>query len=122
MEFLLLWSGEVRGMRKARIPAVPATGFLSRTDERGALVAPKRDAIRAALPKRLRPAFDRAHLADAASRIGEANGRQSALFYDLVSADDRPITRLYLQPLDADWRDRRRAGAPTSILAEETRP
>lgn len=101
MEFLLLWSGEILGMRKTRIPSEPCMGLLHRIDEAGVPVAPSRTAINGALPTRLRPAFERAHLSEARLDQPKMGQRQPPLFYDLWSANHKPITRLYLQPLDA---------------------
>lgn len=101
MEFLLLWSGEVRGMRKTRIPSEPCVGLLHRLDETGAPVVPSRSAINDALPTRLRPAFERAHLSQARFDTPKMGQRQPPLYYDLWRANYKPIARIYLQPLDA---------------------
>jgi len=92
MEYLLLWSGQIRGMRKARIPAVDAPGMVGHIGPRG-LVNPDPAAVRATLPFRFRKAFDRAAVwynrhhdaGPAVIRLADRRGR--------------PIATLYLQPL-----------------------
>lgn len=111
MDFFLLWSGEVAGMRKARIPATPCKGFLHRIDETGAAVVPDRSTIAEALPARLRPAFERAPMTEVKDIGGGRSKRQPPLMFDLCRADGSWITRLYLQPLDAKFADRRAGGA-----------
>jgi len=93
-EYLLLWSGECRGMNKTRIPAVPATGFLH---DNG--LAPCRDAIRENLPARLRPAFARSAMSRRAGAIARAFGDDKPLIFALHNARGKWITNLYLQPL-----------------------
>lgn len=107
MEFLLLWSGDVKGMRKTRIPAITCQGFLQRHDETGAAVVPDRLAIAEALPARLRAAFDRAQMTEVKAIGGQKCRRQLPLMFDLCRSDGSWITRLYLQPLDAAFRDTR---------------
>ena len=101
MDFLLLWSGDVRGMKKAIIPSVPCKGFLHRIDEAGAAVVPDVDAIVEALPKRLKPAFERAGMTEVKDGRGAGVKPQGPLMFDLCRADGSWITRLYLQPLDS---------------------
>ncbi len=107
MQFLLLWSGKVDGMRKARIPSEPCAGFLHRIDETGAAVVPDRAAISGALPARLRPALDRAQMTEVKEIGGQTCRRQPPLMFDLCRSDGSWITRLYLQPLDAAFKDNR---------------
>ncbi len=107
MEFLLLWSGDVRGMRKARIPSDPCRGFLHCIDETGAAVVPSRGAINEALPPRLRAAFARSAMCQVAYDEGMRGQRQSPLLFDLCRANGAWITRLYLQPLDTAVAPRR---------------
>lgn len=104
MRYLLLWSGDVPGMYKARIPALPCKGLLHSIDEHGAAVVPCRDAIREALPRRLRPAFDRSQACQlsAPGSPFDARGRQRPLIYDLLNTRLKCIARLYLQPLTPD--------------------
>lgn len=94
MEYLLLWSGIVRGMRKARIPAISSRGITGHL-AKGQLVTPCKDSIRAALPFRFRAAFDRdssvwfdKHKPDYPCRIHLTNRRGKAM------------VTLYLQPLN----------------------
>lgn len=58
-EYLLLWSGHMYGMRKARIPAIENPGICGhwRGDK---CFVPDRDALRTALPFRYRGMLDRA--------------------------------------------------------------
>lgn len=107
MDFLLLWSGEVDGMRKARIPSEPCRGFLHRLDETGAAVVPNCAVIAEALPDRLRPAFERAQMTEVKAVGGQKCKRQLPLMFDLCRNDGSWITRLYLQPLDAMFADQR---------------
>ncbi len=106
MEFLLLWSGDVRGMRKARIPSIPCLGFLHRLDDEGVAVVPDSAAIGEALPARLRPAFGRARMTEVKSIGGQRCKQQPPLMFDLCRLDGSRITRLYLQPLDAVFTDK----------------
>ncbi|MBG6172697.1 hypothetical protein IWQ55_000276 [Labrenzia sp. EL_208] len=96
MKYLLLWSGDVKGMRKAEISAVRAdlSGHL---DEKGEIVRPCPEEVRAALPYRFRHAF----------------GKSTGMFWFLEHKPDYPATltvrgyrgrelvRLVLQPLRA---------------------
>lgn len=110
MDFFLLWSGEVAGMHKARIPATPCKGFLHRVDETGAAVVPDISAIAEALPSRLRTAFERAPMTEVKDIGGKQCRRQPPLMFDLCRLDGSWITRLYLQPLDAHFAAQRRNG------------
>lgn len=110
MDFLLLWSGDVAGMRKARIPSEPCRGFLHRLDETGAAVVPDCSEIGEVLPARLRAAFDRAQMTEVKDVGGRVCRRQPPLMFDLCRKDGSWITRLYLQPLDAKFADRRGGG------------
>ncbi len=93
MEYLLLWSGDCKGMRKARIPAIPAQGITGHVGRYG-LIVPDCDAIRKALPARLRKAFDRAggFWFDKMSNISPAA-------MSLADRRGKPIVTLYLQPI-----------------------
>lgn len=101
MDFLLLWSGDVRGMNKAVIPSATCSGFLHRIDEKGDAVVPDVGAIAEALPHRLRPAFERAPMTEVKTIGGQCRKCQSPLMFDLCRIGGSWITRLYLQPLDA---------------------
>lgn len=101
MDFLLLWSGEVKGMRKVRIPSVLCQGFLHRLDEEGVAVVPDAAAIAEALPARLRLAFERAPMTEVKTIGAQSRKHQPPLMFDLCRLDGSWITRLYLQPLDA---------------------
>lgn len=92
MEYLLLWSGELRGMKKARIPAVAHAG-LSGNWRDGICYNPSRDSIRAALPYRLRAAFDRA-----AIWFDRHNDSKPCTAY-LTSTRGKQLATLYFQPL-----------------------
>lgn len=94
MSYLLLWSGDIRGMKKARIAATPATGILSNRDESGALVSPDRDAIRVALPYRFRAAWDRV-----ANTLTRDNRKGAPFFWTLRDRRGRYLTTIYAQPL-----------------------
>lgn len=94
MQYLLLWSGEKRGMRKARIPAVASAGLCGHW-RNGVLFVPCRDSIRAALPYHYRKAFDRAAIwydKHDDSRPAVAN---------LASARGVHLLTIYLQPLES---------------------
>ena len=97
MEYLLLWSGHVPGLKKTRIPSAPATGLLSDKDEAGDLVAPCRDAIRKALPGKFRTAFDNATGWTRQTQPG--SGLAFPWFTDLETPTGRLLARIYLQPL-----------------------
>ena len=58
MEYLMLWSGDMYGMRKARVPAVENTGICGHW-RNGKCMVPDMGAIRKALPRRYRAMFDR---------------------------------------------------------------
>lgn len=58
MQFLMLWSGEIRGARKTRILGKTSKGLIGHRSG-GSLWVPDPDQIRAALPARHRAAFDR---------------------------------------------------------------
>ena len=94
MTYLFLWSGTPRGDRKARIPAIPAPGMIGHIGPHG-LVVPCPDAVRAALPARHRPAFDR--------REGDfwfdrdRNNGPAAL--TLRDRRGRELTTIYCQPI-----------------------
>lgn len=105
MEYLLLWSGDVRGMKKARIPSEPCRGYLFSVDETGAHVVPSRDAIRAALPQRLRAAFDRSQQSQLRGAEPMRRQKQPPLTFALCRADHSWITTLYLQPLDTSQKE-----------------
>ncbi|WP_227272050.1 hypothetical protein [Roseobacter weihaiensis] len=109
MDFLLLWSGDVRGMRKAQIPSTPCKGYLHRIDENGAAVVPDREAIEAVLPVRLRPAFRRSQQCQINNDEPMRGQRQAPLMFDLCRQNGTWITRLYLQPLDAAFADQQAA-------------
>lgn len=117
MEFLLLWSGDVRGMRKERIPAEPCRGFLHRLDEAGAAVVPSRAAINDALPTRLRPAFGRSLMCQVHNDEGMRGQRQPPLLFDLCRLNGSWITRLYLQPLDTEVEPHRISADPAHAHA-----
>ena len=96
MDFLLLWSGDVKGMRKARIPSIPCQGFLHRLDKEGAAVVPDTTAIGQALPARLRLAFERAPMTEVKSIGGQCRKHQSPLMFDLCRLDGHgtPVVRI----------------------------
>jgi hypothetical protein len=101
MDYLLLWSGAVRGMRKARIPSTPAPGMIGHIGPLG-LVNPDPAAVRAALPYRFRKAFDRAgpyFWYDKYARVGPAVLR-------LSDRRGKPLVTVYLQPLTAEEENR----------------
>jgi hypothetical protein len=58
MQFLMFWSGEIRGARKTRISGRTSNMTLGHWSK-GFLFVPDPDQIRAALPARHRAAFDR---------------------------------------------------------------
>ena len=95
MEYLLLWSGDCRGMKKARIPATPTQGITGHIGRYG-LVVPDRASLRAALPYRLRKALDRC----GGFWFDQSNDK-SAAHMDLQGYRGAPLVRLYLQPLEA---------------------
>jgi hypothetical protein len=95
MEYLLLWSGDVRGMKKARIGHVLAEGVLCDYDAASNHpVAPDRVAVRAALPYRLRKAFDRNP-----SWTRQRDVENAPWTVALHTTRGKWITTLYLQPL-----------------------
>ena len=93
MEYLLLWSGDIAGMKKVRIPAIKAMGILSHADKDGNLVAPDRVAIRAALPYRLRAAFNRSNM----GRMVHTR-RDMPMMFEIRTTRVKWLTQLYLQP------------------------
>ncbi len=95
-DFLLLWSGHVPGMKKARIPAVEHNGFCG-VHRGGKLWIPDRDAIRAALPHKFRAAFDR----DSKFMWYDNRGNDYPATVTLCYAKNgRAMVTLYLQPLE----------------------
>lgn len=93
MHYLLLWSGDVRGMRKAHIPAVEAPGMTGHLGPHS-LVVPDRAAIAAALPYRFRKAFDRA-----GGFWFDKNRETSPAHVTLRDRRGKYLTTLYLQPI-----------------------
>lgn len=91
MQYLLLWSGEKRGMRKARISAVESRGLCGHW-RNGALLVPCRDSIRAALPYRYRKSFDRASM--------WYQDRGPTVCH-LASTRGKSLVTIYLQPLES---------------------
>lgn len=99
MEYLLLWSGDVKGLEKARINSVAATGYHSdKCPETGKYVMPDKIAVRALLPYRLRKAFDRSQAARY-SKPGQLKAQPWC--FKLTSVKGRFLTQIYLQPLRA---------------------
>lgn len=90
MKYLLLWSGDVAGMKKVAIPAIENRGIIGHYDG-GQLVRPDLDSVRAALPYRLRAAFDRA-----------------TIWYDKRQGDYPAVVQLY----------RRRVASPIVIYLQ----
>ena len=93
MEYLLLWSGDVRGMRKTRIPATEAQGVTGHIGRYG-LVIPDRQALRLALPYRFRKACDRA-----GGFWFDKFRDDSPAHMELRDCRGRYLTTLYLQPI-----------------------
>ena len=98
MDYLLLWSGDVPGMTKARIPSKPAPGICGHLDETGKLVCADLDKVREALPARYRPAFDRAGGVSGNGLWYNADRPDWAAHMDLELRSGK-VVRLYLQPL-----------------------
>lgn len=94
MEYLLLWSGDKKGMRKARIPAFESRGIAGHW-RNGKLWIPDAASIRAALPFRYRAAFDRA----CGVFWFDARGKDFPASMRLESSRGKPLVTLYLQPL-----------------------
>jgi hypothetical protein len=97
MEYLLLWSGEARGMRKARIPAFESNGLAGHWRD-GKLWIPDAAAIRAALPFRYRAAFDRA----CGVFWFDKRGKDFPASMHLNSSRGKWLVTLYLQPLKGE--------------------
>ena len=93
MEYLLLWSGDVRGMKKARVDSTPSTGIIGHYDGRD-IVKPNSAQVRAALPYRFRAAFDRAN-----GYWFDKNRNDAPAICDLYSTRGKLLVKLYLQPL-----------------------
>jgi hypothetical protein len=93
MKYLLLWSGEKYGMKKARIPAIESRGFSGHW--RGEkLFNPDNGAIAKALPRRYRAAFNRAPI------FWYDKARDdSPCHCTLYTTRGAPIVTIYLQPL-----------------------
>lgn len=93
MEYLLLWSGEKRGMKKARIPAKEHNGVYGHWRD-GRLYIPDLAAVRAALPFRYRKAHDRN-----AAIWFDRDRNDAPAVRNLTDCRGRPLLTLYLQPL-----------------------
>ena len=96
MEFLLLWSGNRRGMKKARIAGVESRGIAG-IWRNGKLYTPDRAAIRAALPFRYRAAMDR----DPCIWFDAHHDDRAATMH-LYSSRGKELVQLYLQPLKGE--------------------
>lgn len=93
MKYLLLWSGDIRGMKKADIPATETQGISGHIGRYG-LVVPCRDSIRAALPYRFRKALDRA-----GGFWFDWSDDKSPAHMQLSDRRGKYLTTLYLQPI-----------------------
>lgn len=96
MEYLLLWSGDKKGMRKARIPAIEARGISGHYRD-GKFYRPDMTAIRAALPFRYRAAMDR----EPAMWFDKHDDGKAATMR-LYSSRGKELVQLYLQPLKGE--------------------
>ena len=97
MEYLLLWSGERRGMKKARIPAFESNGIAGHWRD-GKLWIPDAAAIRAAIPFRYRAAFDRS----CGVFWFDARGKDFPATMRLYSSRGKELVQLVLQPLKGE--------------------
>ena len=93
MEYLLLWSGDIRGMKKTRIPVSAAQGMIGHIGRYG-LVVPDRQVLRQALPYRFRKACDRA-----GGFWFDKFRDDSPAHMELTDRRGRYLTTLYLQPV-----------------------
>lgn len=93
MEYLLLWSGDKRGMKKSRIPAREHNGVYGHWRD-GKLFVPDLAAVRAALPFRYRKAHDRN-----AAIWFDRDSNDAPATQHLSDSRGRPLLTLYLQPL-----------------------
>lgn len=93
MEYILLWSGNIRGMKKTRIPATDAQGMGGHIGRHG-LVIPDKQSLRLALPYRFRRACDRS-----GGFWFDKFCDDSPAHMELTDRRGRYLTTLYLQPI-----------------------
>lgn len=100
MQFLLLWSGDKRGMRKARIDAIENTVGTVGHWRGGKVYLPCPVQLREALPYRYRAAFDRDANWGGLPQVWEdATNNDAPLTIRLLSSRLKPLLTIYLQPL-----------------------
>ncbi len=103
MQFLLLWSGQKIGMRKARIPAViNSIGMVGHWRD-SVLYLPCPIALRAAIPFHYRKAYDKAVNWHGLPQVWQdATNNAAPLAMHIPSATNarRNLITLYLQPIN----------------------
>ena len=100
MQFLLLWSGDVKGMRKTRIDAIENTVGTVGHWRDGKLYLPDARQVRAALPYRFRASFDRGVNWHGLPQVWQdATNNDAPLTIRLLSSRLKPLLTIYLQPL-----------------------
>lgn len=103
MQFLLLWSGDVKGMRKARINGVTNKNRYVGHSRDGKCYVPDATALRDALPKRFHAAWDRQAKGDTICHLPQvwtdARNNDAPLTIRLLYARGGNMVTLYLQPL-----------------------
>jgi hypothetical protein len=102
MKYLLLWSGNVRGMTKCKIDASENNIGICGHHHKGKRFIPNAEQLKAALPKRFHPAFDRQANWFGLPQIWfDARNNGAAAMIRLNYARDykKPMVILYLQPL-----------------------
>lgn len=101
MEFLLLWSGDVKGMKKARIAGFENKVSTLGSWQGGKLYLPDPAQLRNALPYRFMASYDRAINWHGLPQIwmDATNGKAPLTIRLQDSTLKRNLVTLYLQPL-----------------------
>ena len=99
MQFMFLWSGDIRGARKARIDGIESKGIVGHW-RNGALFVPEPIAARAALPKRHHAAFDRSiHFNGLPQIWADARNNDAPLTMRLLTTRGKLMATYYFQPI-----------------------
>jgi hypothetical protein len=98
-QFLMLWSGDIRGAKKATIESVESKGVVGYWRD-GVLYVPDSAQVRAALPSMHRAAFDRGIHFNGLPQIWcDATNNDAPLVMRLLTPRLRPLAIYYFQPL-----------------------
>jgi hypothetical protein len=99
MQFLLLWSGNKLGFRKARIQGKPSKGIIGHWRE-GNVYVPDATQLRASIPKRYLPAYDRQVNFGGLPQIwADERDNDLPLTIRLYGSRGKLLVLIYLQPL-----------------------